>query len=106
MLLHLVDGSSEHAGTAYRTVRGEIEAYGHGLSDKPEIVALTKADALDPDQLKQQVARLKRAAKTAPLVISAVTGTGVPDALRKLLAVIATAQADEVHAHPAPAWHP
>ncbi|MBV8751785.1 MAG: GTPase ObgE, partial [Hyphomicrobiales bacterium] len=62
VLLHLVDGLSEHAGNAYRTVRGELEAYGHGLVDKPEIVALTKADALTPDALKQQVARLKRAA--------------------------------------------
>jgi GTP-binding protein len=106
VLLHLVDGLSEHAGEAYRTVRGEIEAYGHGLADKPEIVALTKADALDPAQLKQQAARLKRAAKTAPLVVSAVAGTGVPEALRRLLAVIDRAKAVDAHAHPAPAWQP
>jgi GTP-binding protein len=106
VLLHLVDGLSEHAGNAYRTVRGELEAYGHGLVDKPEIVALTKADALTPEQLKQQVARLKRAAKKEPLVISAVSGAGVSDALRKLLAVIDTAQAAEAREHPAPVWHP
>jgi len=105
VLLHLVDGLSEHAGKAYRTVREEIEAYGHGLADKQEIVALTKADALAPDELKQQVARLKRAAKE-PLVISAVTGAGVSDALRRLLAVIDTAQAAAAKQHPAPAWHP
>ena len=106
VLLHLIDGLSEHAGDAYRTVRTELEAYGHGLVDKPEIVALTKADALAPEVLKQQVARLKRAAKATPLVISAVTGAGVPDALRRLFAVIATAQADDAREHPAPAWHP
>src|ERR1043166_9452950 len=106
VLLHLVDGLSEHAGAASRPVRGEIQAAGHGLGDKPEIVALTKADALAPDELKQQVARLKRAAKKEPLVISAVTGAGVPDALRKLLAVIDTAQTDEAREHPVPAWHP
>ena len=61
MLLHLVDGTSEHAGKAYKTVRREIEAYGHGLADKPEIVALSKVDALDEDTLKEQIARLKRA---------------------------------------------
>ena len=48
-LLHLVDGTSEHAGRAYKLVRRELEAYGHGLADKPEIVALSKADALDPE---------------------------------------------------------
>jgi GTP-binding protein len=106
VLLHLVDGLSEHAGKAYAIVRGEIEAYGHGLAGKPEIVALTKADALAPDELKQQAARLKRAAKVAPLVVSAVAGTGVPEALRRLLTMIDTAQSAEAKQQPAPAWEP
>src|SRR5829696_666468 len=42
VLLHLVDGTCEHAGKAYKVVRGELEAYGHGLTEKPEVVALTK----------------------------------------------------------------
>ncbi len=40
VLLHLVDANCEHAGKAYKTVRRELEAYGQGLADKPEIVAL------------------------------------------------------------------
>jgi GTP-binding protein len=88
VLLHLVEGTSEHAGRAYKVVRNELEAYGHGLSEKPEVVALSKADALDPDTLKQQVARLKRAAKRAPLVLSSASGQGVQEALRALLVVI------------------
>src|SRR5712671_6934288 len=54
VLLHLVDGLNEDAGAAYRAVRHELEAYGHGLLDKPGIVALTKADALAPDTIEQQ----------------------------------------------------
>ena len=88
VLLHLVDGTCEHAGKAYKTVRDELEAYGHGLADKPEIVALSKSDALTPEQIKQQTARLKRAAKKTPLVISALAGDGVPEVLRALLKVI------------------
>jgi GTP-binding protein len=88
VLLHLVEGTSEHAGRAYKVVRNELEAYGHGLSEKAEVVALSKADALDPDTLKQQVARLKRAAKRAPLVLSSASGQGVQEALRALLVVI------------------
>ena len=84
VLLHLVDGTGEHAGEAYKTVRAELEAYGQGLAEKPEIVALNKADALTPEQFKQQTARLKRAAKQTPLVISAASGAGVPEALRAL----------------------
>jgi GTP-binding protein len=88
VLLHLVDGTGEHAGEAYKTVRAELEAYGDGLAEKPEIVALSKADAIAPAQLKQQVARLKRAAKKTPLVLSGATGAGVPEALRALLKAI------------------
>jgi GTP-binding protein len=88
VLLHLVDGTCEHAGKAYQIVRGELAAYGGGLADKPEIVALNKADAMAPAQLKEQAARLKRAAGQPPLVISAATGEGVTDVLRALLAVI------------------
>src|ERR1700755_569126 len=79
VLLHLVDGTGDHAGEAYKTVRAELEAYGHDLADKPEVVALNKADALMPDQLREQKARLKRAAKMTPLVLSGATGEGVPE---------------------------
>jgi GTPase len=88
VLLHLVDGTCEHAGKAYKTVRQELLAYGHDLADKPEIVALNKADALMPDQLREQKARLKRAAKMTPLVLSGATGEGVPEVLRALTKVI------------------
>src|SRR5271165_3566654 len=65
VLLHLVDGTAEDAGDAYATVRAELDAYGHGLIDKPEVVALNKADALAPEQLKRQAARRRRAAAVA-----------------------------------------
>src|SRR6187401_1133154 len=88
VLLHLIDGTGDHAGKDYKTVRNELEAYGHGLADKPEIVALSKADALTAEQLKEQVARLKRAARKTPMVVSGVSREGVPDALRALVKVI------------------
>jgi GTP-binding protein len=108
VLLHLVEGTSEHAGTAYKVVRGELEAYGHGLAEKPEIVALSKADALDPDTLKQQVARLKRAAKRAPLVLSSASGQGVQDTLRALLRVVygITENGDSPAAETGAEWRP
>ncbi len=95
VLLHLVEGTSEHAGKAYKVVRRELEAYGHGLAEKPEIVALSKADALDPETRKQQLARLKRAAGRTPLVLSAASGEGVETALRALLAEIDAARDEE-----------
>ena len=71
-----------------KTVRGELAAYGHGLLEKPAILALSKADALTPEVLKQQMARLKRAAKKTPLDLSSASGQGVQEVLRALLTVI------------------
>ncbi|MGY3448880.1 GTPase ObgE [Bradyrhizobium sp. USDA 4353] len=88
VLLHLVDATCEHAGKAYKTVRHELEAYAGELTDKVEIVALNKIDAVDPDELKKQKDRLKRAAKKTPLLISGATGDGVKEALRKLADII------------------
>ena len=106
VLLHLVDGTGEHAGEAYKTVRAELKAYGHGLSEKPAVVALNKADALDPQQLKQQTARLKRAAKATPLVVSAATGQGVPEVLRTLVAVAGKARSASMDKEAVAEWQP
>jgi len=106
-ILHLIDATGEHAGTAYRTVRQELEAYGEGLGEKAEIVALSKVDAVDPDSLKQQRERLKRAMKTygpplaegekrkPPMEISGVAGTGVREAMRAALAEMDRTRAAE-----------
>jgi len=94
VLLHLIDGTVEDAGEAYKTVRAELEAYGHGLMDKPEIVALSKSDAMTKDAIKAQVAKLKKACKKTPLVLSAQSHEGVQDALRALLKIIDRARDD------------
>jgi GTPase len=52
---------------------------------------LNKIDAVDPDELKKQKDRLKRASKKTPLLISGATGEGVKEALRALADVIGEA---------------
>jgi GTPase len=88
VLLHLVDATAGNAGEAYKTVRGELKAYGNGLPEKPEIVALTKIDSVDQETLATQVLRLKRGAKQTPLRLSAITGANVGETLRRLLTTI------------------
>jgi GTPase len=88
VLLHLIDGTAEDAGAAYKIVRDELEAYGQGLTDKPEIVALSKSDAMTPETIKTQIGKLKKACKKTPLVLSAQSGQGVQEALRALAAII------------------
>jgi GTP-binding protein len=118
VLLHLVDGTADDAGKAYRTVRAELEAYGHGLRDKPEVVALNKSDALTPEQLKQQTARLRRAMGSAAgggnpgekapnvRVLSAATGAGVPALLRAMLNAMDSARGADAQAPAASPWLP
>jgi len=106
VILHLVEGTSEHAGKAYKTVRQELEAYDHGLADKPEIVALSKIDALDSDTLKKQRDRLRRACGKAPLMLSSATGTGVTQALRALSGTIEETRGDAIRSEKPATWSP
>jgi GTP-binding protein len=88
VLLHLVDPHNEDVAAAYRTVRDELEAYGAGLGDKPEVVALSKADTLDSELLDALAAELEAAAGVRPLVASGATGEGTEAVLDALLAAI------------------
>jgi GTP-binding protein len=106
VLLHLVEGTSEDAGEAYRTVRHEIEAYGQGLEDKPEIVALSKADALDEETLQDQLKKLKKACGKTPYVLSSASRQGVQEVLQALLGVIDEAKAEEETAQVQEEWRP
>jgi GTP-binding protein len=89
VLLHLVDATAEDPVANYRTIRAELAAYANGLADKPEIVALSKIDAVDKktaDALRQ---KFRKAVGIRPLILSAVSGEGVETALRTLAQPIA-----------------
>ena len=88
VILHLIDGSQEDVGGAYLTVRHELETYGAGLEEKAEIVGLNKIDALDPATRAQRAADLAEACGRSPMLLSGVSGEGVQEVLRALLAEI------------------
>ncbi len=107
VLLHLVDAGAGHAGEAYRTVRRELEAYGHGLAEQPEIVALTKIDSVDREALATQVLRLKRAAKKTPLTLSALAHINLIETLRRVLTALDGVNRSKMAAPEVVAeWHP
>lgn len=86
-LVHLVDATQDDPLTAYRVVRAELKAYGHGIEDKPEIIALNKIDAIDAETLKRHVDALEAETGKRVRTISGVTGENV----RPLLGEIWTA---------------
>ena len=77
MLLHLVDATLDDPAEAYDIIRGELEAYGAGLDEKPEIVALSKVRRGSRRELKRKAKALAKAAGRKPLVLSAVSGDGM-----------------------------
>jgi GTPase len=103
VILHLVDGTIEDVVGAWRTVRRELDTYGHGLVSKPEIIALSKADAVPPAELASKRAKLKRASKRPVVALSGVSGAGVDAAMADVLRIIEAARTAEATLAPEPA---
>jgi GTPase len=95
VILHLVDAGLEDVVGAWRTIRGELAAYGHGLVEKPEIVALSKADTVPAAEIAKKRAKLKRASKGEVLALSGATGEGVAAAMAAVLRRIDEARAPQ-----------
>ncbi len=91
VLLHLVDGAAGNVVRAWRTVRAELEAYGGGLADKPELLVLNKLDAMSPREMSARRAALMKASGQEVMLLSGATGENLPDVLRALM--------DRVYAH-------
>jgi GTP-binding protein len=84
VLLHLVDADGEAPTAGYDIVRGELEAYGAGLEDKPEIVVLSKSDTATPQKIAAVSRAIERRTGVAPLVASSMTGAGMEGVLNAL----------------------
>lgn len=93
VLLHLIDGTDEKVVEAYRTIRGELEAYGCGLAEKPEIIGLNKTDASIPELVEEQIAELRRETDAPIFALSGATGQGVKPVLHALADAIRAAKA-------------
>ncbi|MDP1643046.1 MAG: GTPase ObgE [Phenylobacterium sp.] len=107
-LIHLVDATQDDVAEAYRTIRQELAAYGEGLEDKREILALNKVDALDDETRAAKAAELTEAAGHAPALISGVSGEGVTEVLRAAWGQVRERRAEEKAAveGPEPGWAP
>lgn len=94
VLLHLIDATQDDIVGAYQTIRHELEAYGHGLAEKPEVVALNKVDAIGLDLAKDQAKALQKllGKDTKIHLISGVSGENVREALFALTAEITKAR--------------
>ncbi len=85
VLMHLIDVYSDDIAVAYQTIRKELANYNLDLSDRPEIIALTKIDGLNDDIVQMQIDTLKSVAGKSPVfAISAIAHKGIKEVLREI----------------------
>ncbi|HEX5378508.1 MAG TPA: GTPase ObgE [Phenylobacterium sp.] len=109
VLIHLVDATQTDVVAAWKTVRHELESYGEELADKPEILALSKVDALDADTVEMQREALAEASGAEVRLVSSVSGQGVRELLREAYALVRERKAQAAKAEAGPAdlgWAP
>jgi GTP-binding protein len=83
VLLHLIDAYTDDIAQAYQVIRSEIHNYSVDLTDRPEIIALTKIDGLDDDIVQMQIDNVKAVAGNIPVfAISSSAHRGLKDVLR------------------------
>ncbi|MEO1168710.1 MAG: GTPase ObgE [Pseudomonadota bacterium] len=107
VLLHLVDATGEDPVAAWRTVREELKEYGAGLADKPEIVALNKADLLDEELMDAIGGELAEATGGTVLPLSGATGDGLEAVLDQVIEALGSPQPEEdANAEGEETWSP
>ena len=107
ILLHLVDAAADDPAGAWQTVREEMAQYGAGLSDKAEIVALSRCDLVESKQLRKARQSLAKAGAAEPFLLSAPTGQGVEDVLDEIIERLGPeSQASELEDGQESAWSP
>ena len=86
LLIHMVDAGSEDPVADLQVVEQELEAYGHGLVDRPRLLVLNKLELLDEEERDEQVKRLEEASGRPVLLTSAAMGQGLDQLLQRVWA--------------------
>ncbi|MGD2183647.1 GTPase ObgE [Lusitaniella coriacea] len=84
LLLHLIDATAEDPIADYHTIERELEAYGRGLRDRPQILALNKLDAVDAERIKEIATELAQLSPHSLFKISAVTRLNLDSLLQQI----------------------
>jgi GTP-binding protein len=106
LLLHLVDGSGDNPLVAWRVVRAELDSYGSGLDDKPELIALTKADLLDDKKRGKVVKALENESGARVYPVSAPLEEGLEPLLDAIIQRLAARAEDDRLETDGRSWSP
>ncbi|WP_017301059.1 GTPase ObgE [Nodosilinea nodulosa] len=100
LLLHVVDATAEHPFDNFQTIQQELKAYGRDLSDRPQVLALNKVDALTAEDLAELIGQFTAQVSGPIYGISAVAGTGLGQMLQQIWTLLDAAAAES--AQPVP----
>ena len=92
ILLHLIDADCEDPRESYEIVRAELEAYGAGLEDKDEIIALNKVDLIEPKLLAKRRRALEKFSGKPVYLLSGATREGMDAVLDRLVEAVGRAK--------------
>ena len=88
ILLHLIDATADNPIADYQIIQQELEAYGHGLPDRPQIIAFNKIDAVDSETLELIVSELSKLTSVPIFAVSAVTRQGLDTLMQKVWSIL------------------
>jgi len=92
VILHLIDATESAVVGNYRTIRAELDSYGQGLAEKPEVLVLNKSDAVSKAMLLRKQRALAKASGQKVFAMSAVSGEGVDEVLIALAKAVERAR--------------
>ncbi|NET61683.1 MAG: GTPase ObgE [Symploca sp. SIO2E6] len=84
LLLHLIDATDLDPIANYQTIQQELQAYGRGLEERPQILALNKVDAVDVATVDELTTELNQLTQVPVFPISAVAKIGLDSLLQKI----------------------
>lgn len=84
LLLHLIDATADDPIANYRTIQEELHAYGRGLAERPQILALNKIDAADSETVDAMATQLNQISHVPVFKISGVAHMGLDALLQKV----------------------
>ncbi|HUC20680.1 MAG TPA: Obg family GTPase CgtA, partial [Candidatus Polarisedimenticolaceae bacterium] len=88
VLVHLIDVYSEDVAADYRTIQNELKSYRVDLSDKPQLVVLTKTEGMPGEELEPKITLLKKATPHIVMAISAAAGQGIRPLLAAMVPLV------------------
>ena len=77
LLIHLVDAGADDPVGDLRVVERELQAYGHGLVDRPRVLVLNKQELASKGDLADIVRDLEQTSGRLPLCVSAAMGANL-----------------------------